>query len=303
MCWRDVVAPPISRGSSSLERSSSRATVDHLVERRRDQPGEPDHVDPLALGRLENRRGRHHHAEVDHLVVVAAEHDADDVLADVVHVALDGREQDLALRAAAAVSLGLHERLQIRHGTLHHACRLDDLRQEHPAGAEQVADNAHAVHQRPLDHVERAVGRLARLLDVGLDEVDDAAHERMLQPTRDRLLAPREIELAAHTTALDALGELDEPFRRVGPAVEDHVLDVLEQLGLDVLVDGELPGVDDAQVEAGAAPRGRGRRRASPRGSESLPRNEKLRFEIPPEVREPGHRCLINGRLSMNARA
>ena len=51
---------------------------------------------------------------------------------------------------------------------------------------------------------------------------------------------------------LHALGELDEPVGRVRPAREDHVLDVLEQLGLDVLVDGELAGVDDPHVEPGA---------------------------------------------------
>ena len=45
---------------------------------------------------LEDLRRRHHDAEVDHLVIVALEHDADDVLADVVHVALDGRHHDLA---------------------------------------------------------------------------------------------------------------------------------------------------------------------------------------------------------------
>ena len=46
--------------------------------------------------------------------------------------------------------------------------------------------------------------------------------------------------------------DLDEPVGRVGAAGEDHVLDPLEQLGLDVLVDGELAGVDDAHVEPGA---------------------------------------------------
>ena len=49
-----------------------------------------------ALRRLEDLRRRHHDAEVDDLVVVAGEHDADDVLADVVDVALDGRHHDLA---------------------------------------------------------------------------------------------------------------------------------------------------------------------------------------------------------------
>ena len=41
----------------------------------------------------------HHHAHVDDLEVVALEHDGDDVLADVVHVALDGGDDDLALGA------------------------------------------------------------------------------------------------------------------------------------------------------------------------------------------------------------
>ena len=68
----------------------------HLVERRRDQAGKADDVDfPLAR-RLQDPRRRHHDAEVDDLVVVAVEHDADNVLADVVDVALDGRDQDLA---------------------------------------------------------------------------------------------------------------------------------------------------------------------------------------------------------------
>ncbi len=42
---------------------------------------------------------------------------------------------------------------------------------------------------------------------------------------------------------------LDEPLRRVRAAVEEHVLDPLEQVGLDVLVDGELARVDDPHVE------------------------------------------------------
>ena len=72
----------------------------HLVERRRDQAGEADDVDLLVACRLKDLRRRHHDAEIDDLVIVAGEHDADDVLADVVDVALDGRHQDLAGAAA-----------------------------------------------------------------------------------------------------------------------------------------------------------------------------------------------------------
>ena len=49
---------------------------------------------------LQDLRRRHHDAEIDHLVIVALEHDADDVLADVVHVALDRRHHDLAVASA-----------------------------------------------------------------------------------------------------------------------------------------------------------------------------------------------------------
>ena len=51
--------------------------------------------------------------------------------------------------------------------------------------------------------------------------------------------------------ALDLLRERDHALRRVRPAVEDDVLDVLEQILRDVLVDDELSGVDDAHVHAG----------------------------------------------------
>ena len=79
--------------------------VHHLVQRRRDQPGEPDRVGALGDRGVEDLLGRDHHAEVDDVVVVAAEDDADDVLADVVHVALDGRQHDLPLLARGAVPL------------------------------------------------------------------------------------------------------------------------------------------------------------------------------------------------------
>ena len=69
----------------------------HLVERRRDETAQPDHVRALVDGSLENPVGRDHHAQVDHVVVVAPQHDPDDVLADVVHVTLDGGEQYLGL--------------------------------------------------------------------------------------------------------------------------------------------------------------------------------------------------------------
>ncbi len=71
----------------------------HLVERRRDQSAQPDNVGFSFARGFQNLCCRHHHAEIDDLVVVTLQHDAHDVLADVVHVALYGRHDD----AGAAV--------------------------------------------------------------------------------------------------------------------------------------------------------------------------------------------------------
>ena len=202
--------------------------------------------------RGQDLRRRHHDPEVDDLVAVAAEHHADDVLADVVDVALDRRQQHLPGRPRpAGLALERHERLEERDRLLHRARALDHLRQEHLAGAEQVADVLHAVHQRPFDDLDRPQPALPRLLDVDLDEVDDAVHQRVRQPRRHRLIAPGVIVGPLRAGALDAIGELDQPLGRVGTAVEQHVLDVREQLLGDVLVDRELAGVDDAHVHAG----------------------------------------------------
>jgi hypothetical protein len=89
-----------------------------------------------------------------------------------VDVALHGGHQDLAARLLpAAFLLGVHERLEVGHGALHDARALDHLREEHLAAAEEVAHHGHAVHQRPLDDVERLRQLRARLLGVHLDEV------------------------------------------------------------------------------------------------------------------------------------
>ena len=74
-------------------RSISLGDERHLLERGGDQPAQPDDVHALPARGLQDLGARHHHAEVDDLVVVALQHDAHDVLADVVDVALHGGQQ------------------------------------------------------------------------------------------------------------------------------------------------------------------------------------------------------------------
>ena len=252
---------PRRRGAADQQRQVEPAALHllgdalHLAERGRDEPRAADDVAALGRRGVQEHVGRDHHAEIDDLVVVAPEHHAHDVLADVVHVALDRAQDHLALGAHALGAepelLLLHERLEVGDRALHRPRALDDLRQEHLPGAEQVADDLHPGHQRALDHVQRPFAGRAGLLGVLLDELVDPVHERVLEALLDGGLAPREVELLLHGAALDGLGERDHALGRVGPPVEDDVLDVFEQVRRDVLVKRDLSRVHDRHVEAG----------------------------------------------------
>ncbi len=141
----------------------------------------------------------------------------------------------------------LHEGQQIGDRLLHHARGFHHLRQEHFAGAEQVADDVHAVHQRAFDHVERALGALPRFLDVGRDEIGDAVHQRMRQPLLHRPLAPGQIDLLGRLPgAAEFFRQRQQPLGGVGTAVEHHVLAGLAQFRIEIVIDRDLPGIDDA---------------------------------------------------------
>ncbi|EPY19858.1 5-methyltetrahydrofolate--homocysteine methyltransferase [Strigomonas culicis] len=238
--------------------------VHHLVQRGRDEAGEADHVHLVLARGGEDLLAGHHHANVDDLVAVAAEHDADNVLANVVHVALDGGHEDLlrlGLAAGALLqrrALRLHVGDEHRHRLLHHARRLDHLREEHLAAAEEIAHEAHAAHQRPLDDLQRAgvLPARPRLLHVGVDELDNALHQRVRQTLLHRGLAPLVymlllLDLAAAGALLglqllrvgkDGLGGLRRP-------VKDGVLHEPQQVWVDVGVDGKGARVDDGHVD------------------------------------------------------
>ena len=216
------------------------------------RPERPMMSAPCSRAAAEDLLRRDHHPEVDHLVVVAAQDDADDVLADVVHVALDRGHDDLRLGLGPARPLlRLEKRRQVGDRLLHHPGALDHLRQEHLARAEEVADDVHARHERALDHRQRPAVLLPGLLGVLLDERVDAPHEGVRQPLLDRALPPGVLDRRPLLLRLHRLREGDQPLGGVGPAVQQHVLDPLQQVLRDLLVDRELAGVDDAHVEAG----------------------------------------------------
>jgi len=110
---RDVEALPLHLGRE----------VDHLVQRRRDQPGQPDDVGVVFLGRVQHLLRGHHDAQVDDVVVVALQHDPDDVLPMSCTSPLTVAMTTVPLlRPASSGRLArLDERDEVSHGFLHDA--------------------------------------------------------------------------------------------------------------------------------------------------------------------------------------
>ena len=229
--------------------------VDHLVQGGGDEAAQADHVGLLLPRGLEDPVGADHHPQVDDVAVVAAQDDPHDVLADVVDVPLHRGQDDPgpAPRGRSGPPFRLHQRLQDRHRLLHHPGALHDLGKEHLPLAEEIAHHAHPGHERPLDDGEGSGMRLERLGDVAGDVLVDPPHQGVLQPLLQRLAAPRVVPLAPlRRRLLHPFGERHQPLGGVGCAVEENVLHPLPQVGRNLVVDGELPGIDDPHVHAGA---------------------------------------------------
>ena len=116
-------------------------------------------------------------AEVEDGVAVVGEDDVDEVFADVVDVALDGGEDDLALGLALDL---LHELFEVGDGGLHGLGGLEDEGELHLAGAEEFADDFHAVEEDVVDDFEGRVflaGFVEVVDQVALLAVDDVVLE------------------------------------------------------------------------------------------------------------------------------
>ena len=247
----------------------------HLFQAGGDQAGQANDVGASGFGLFEDVFAGHHHAHVHDFEVVALQDHGNDVLANVVHIALDGGDDDLAFgrgRLAGQQTFlffCFDVGQQMGHGLLHHAGRLDHLGQKHLARAKQVADGVHARHQWALDDVQGtpALGpnALPAFLGVLGDEFGDAIDQRMAEALGhgDWVLwaaAPGQLGAVVLGCALDLLGHGQQSLSRreagvvvwaqAGLAIEHHVFHALAQQGIELVVDADHACVDDAHVHA-----------------------------------------------------
>ena len=212
--------------------------------------------------------GGHFDAQIDHLVAVVGEDDLDQVLADVVDVALHRGQEHLAPRLGFGA---LHELLQVAHRGLHGFGGLQHFRHNQLIVVEQPADFGHARHQRPVDDVERRVALGALAVQIGnqaiLAAFDDVVGQTSIErQVRAVLLAffglaevlgdGRDVELVERRLFLRALlppilrrRAQQFVFRIHRRRVEQQVLRQPPLLFRDGCKALQLLGVDDRQVQ------------------------------------------------------
>ena len=84
--------PPDQKGNVEALTLHFRGHVNHFIEGRRDQTRQADQIGVLIARSVENALRGHHDAKVYDLEVVALQYDPDNVLANVVNVALYSRK-------------------------------------------------------------------------------------------------------------------------------------------------------------------------------------------------------------------
>ena len=153
----------------------------HFFERRRNQSGKAQYIGLVLDDSLHDDVFGNHHAEVHHFVAVTGHNHGDNILADIVHVALHGGDYDFAAARSVRVLARLDVGLQDFYRLLHGACSFDHLRQEHLAFTEATADFVHAVHKRAGNDSHRAIASVDEFHQVGLKRCRCSLEQSLLQ--------------------------------------------------------------------------------------------------------------------------
>ena len=211
----------------------------HLFQRRRDQAGQANQIRLFFDRCLYNDFGRNHHTQVDHLIIVAGQHDRYDVLSDIVHVALHGCKDYLSCFCRTGSRfLRLDSRLQDGDSLFHGTGGLYHLRQEHFTGTEQFADFIHAAHQRTVDDIYGTRIFFQGFRQVFFQMVADPFYQGIFETLLQRLFPPGFLfffcsALLFHMQVLSIRDELLGCFRTT---VQDHIFQQVTELRFYIFI-------------------------------------------------------------------
>ena len=168
-------------------------------------------------------------AQVHHVVTVVGQNDVHQVLADIVHVTLDGGHDDFALalclRRSGSFCFLFHERFQIGHRSFHGFCRLQHEWQLHLSGTKQLTHGLHAVEKVLVDDRNRRLllhACFQIILKAILIAVDDALCQTLKQRHGSQLFSASILGIGSR----NALKQLHEFLQRIvilGAAIIDHI--------------------------------------------------------------------------------
>ena len=151
----------------------------------------------------------------------------------------------------------LDERDEVGDRLLHHPRALDHLRQEHLAAPNRSPTTFMPSISGPsMTSIGRPPGAAicARSSSVSASTCSSMPLTRawVIRSSTGSARHSSSADLCCRAGRVEPLGDLEQPLGGVGAPVEHDVLDPLAQLGVDLVVDDERAGVDDAHVDARA---------------------------------------------------
>ncbi len=228
----------------------------HLLAGAHQQRAKPDGVS-FFLDRFgDDRFSRHLLAQVDHAVTVVGKDRLDQVLADIVHITVHGRQHELAL---AYPFLSFQEVLQVRYRFFHHFCRLQYKRKDQLSTAESVADFFHRGQQHLVEDAYRFLtntgaflplcqNEINVILDLLLETMHDLPMQTFSSGHRSQCFLLGVFAVTSRTRLLEVL---DQSLQRIRFAVEDQVFSqfALQRRNIRVRSDGRR--VHNGHIKSG----------------------------------------------------
>ena len=126
----------------------------HVGHGGRHQGGQAHELGPGLAHSLDHALGVNVAAQVEHVIAVIFQNNADDVLADIMYIALDRGNDDLAF-AALGLTRGCNLGFNGFKSGLGSGGSLQKLRQEHGPLLKAVAHGVQRGNQRSIDHIQR----------------------------------------------------------------------------------------------------------------------------------------------------